>query len=83
MQDTTVRREADLPAGRPAVDDLRVVGAREMRTGLNGLYWLARMALAVPVAVIFAVEWFVSVAVRGVAAVVGRRDRGTPPSDGA
>ena len=74
MQDTTVRREPTEPIHRAAADDFRVVGAREMRSGLNGLYWLARIVLAVPVALIFAVEWIASMVVRGVAALVNRGD---------
>jgi hypothetical protein len=72
MQDTTVRREPTEPIQRAAADDFRVLGAREMRSGLNGLYWLARIVLAVPVALIFAVEWLASMVVRGVAALVNR-----------
>ena len=45
-----------------------------MRSGLNGLYWLARIVLVVPVALIFAVEWIASMVVRGVAALVNRGD---------
>ena len=46
-----MRREPAEPIHREAAaDDFRVVGAREMRSALNGLYWLARIVLAVPVA---------------------------------
>jgi hypothetical protein len=72
LQDTTVRRDPLVPVDRPAVDDLRAFGAREMRSGLGGLYFLARIVLVVPVAIIFAIEWLVSLVVRGIAALVNR-----------
>jgi hypothetical protein len=72
LQDTSVRREPMTPVGRAAVDDFRALGAREMRTGIGGLYFLARIVLVVPVAIIFSIEWLVSLAVRGIAALVNR-----------
>ena len=72
LQDTTVRRP---PADRTdlrAVDHFRAVQADQVRTGVNGLYVLARIVLVVPVALIYAVEWVVSTVVRGIAAVVNR-----------
>ena len=52
----------------------RLPGARrgEMRTGIGGLYFLARIVLVVPVAIIFSIEWLVSLVVRGIAALVNR-----------
>jgi hypothetical protein len=72
LQDTSVPREPIKRVGRASVDDFRALGAREMRTGIGGLYFLARIVLVVPVAIIFSIEWLVSLAVRGIAALVNR-----------
>jgi hypothetical protein len=72
LQDTTVRRPPADPTDVRAVDHFRAVQADQARTGVNGLYVLARIVLVVPVALIFSVEWVLSTIVRGVAAVVNR-----------
>jgi hypothetical protein len=72
LQDTTVRRPPPDPTDVRAVDHFRAVQADQVRTGVNGLYVLARIVLVVPVALIFAVEWVLSTIVRGVVAVVNR-----------
>jgi hypothetical protein len=72
LQDTSVPREPREPLGRAAVDDFRALGAREIRTGIGGLYFLARIVLVVPVAIIFAIEWLVSLVVRSIAALLNR-----------
>ncbi len=71
-QDTTVRRPPADTADMRAVEQFRAVQADQLRTGVNGLYVLARIVLVVPVAVIYAFEWIVSTVVRGIAAVVNR-----------
>jgi hypothetical protein len=72
LQDTTVRRPPADPTDARAVDHFRAVQADQVRTGVNGLYVLARIVLVVPVALIFAVEWVLSKVVGGIAAVVNR-----------
>jgi len=72
LQDTTVRRPPPDRTDLRAVDHFRAVQADQVRTGVNGLYVLARIVLVVPVALIYGLEWVVSTVVRGVASVVNR-----------
>jgi hypothetical protein len=72
LQDTTVRRPPPDPTDLRAADHFRAVQADQLRGGVNGLYFLARIVLVVPVAALFAIEWIASTVGRGVAAVLNR-----------
>lgn len=71
LQDTSVPREPMTPVGRAAVDDFRALGAWRCVPG-SAASTSSRIVLVVPVAIIFSIEWLVSLVVRGIAALVNR-----------